>query len=34
MHNYRGLKKKHQKTGNRADAQLQGAEEETPENWE
>jgi hypothetical protein len=34
MHTYRGMNKAHQETGVRADAQLQGAEEETPENWE
>jgi hypothetical protein len=32
MHNYRGINKKHQETEDRAEAQLQGNEQETPGN--
>jgi hypothetical protein len=33
IHNYRGMKKKHLETGDRADTQLQGNEDETSGNW-
>jgi hypothetical protein len=33
IHNYRGMMTKHQGTGDRADPQLQGNEDETPGNW-